>query len=114
MRELPYLPVVWGVIIVITIIYALIVRSSEVYPTAWQLWRVILISLGITFVLGAVLLLLLRVDYILVLMITTITTFVIGHFGSRDYERPEPLPDFADDADMSSEDELEQSETDRV
>ena len=111
-RELPYLPIVWGVIIVITLIYVLIVRSSEVYRTSKQLWITTLLSLGISLVLSAALLFLLRVDYILVIMITTLATFIVGHFGSREYDQADLLPDHEEDSDTLREDVLEPSKTD--
>src|SRR5436853_7546783 len=83
-RQLLYLPVVLIIITIIIILYALIARSAEVYRTTKQLLIVVFISLGASYVLSAVLLLFLRLDYILVIMIATLLTFIIGHFGSTE------------------------------
>ncbi|HKV57566.1 MAG TPA: hypothetical protein VJO32_04770, partial [Ktedonobacteraceae bacterium] len=91
-RELSYLPVVWGVIIIVTCGYVLIVKSAEVYRTSRQFMITVLIALAASLALSAVLLLLFRLDNILVIMITTLMTFIIGHLGSQEYERPGPQP----------------------
>ena len=108
-RELSYLPVVWGVILVIIILFALIVRSAEVYRTTRQFLITVLIALVASLALSAALLLLLRLDPILVVMITTLMIFIIGHLGSREYDRADLLLEQEDDADESVETDLEQS-----
>ena len=108
-RELSYLPIVWGVILVIIILFVLIVRSAEVYRTTRQFLITVLVALAASLALSAALLLLLRLDPILVVMITTLMIFIIGHLGSREYDRADLLSEQEDGADESIETDLEQS-----
>jgi hypothetical protein len=45
-------------------------------------------------------------------MIATLTIFIIGQVGSWEYDRPGPLLEQEDDADVSIEADLEQSKVD--
>ena len=108
-RELSYLSVVWGVVLVIIILFGLIAKSAEVYRTIRQFLITVLIALVASLALSAALLLLFRLDNILVVMLATLMIFIIGHLGSREYERPEPLLDQEDDSDVSIDIDLEQS-----
>ena len=105
-RELSYLPVVWGAIIIVTFGYVLIVKSAEVYRTSRQFMITVLMALAASLALSAVLLLLFRIDTILVIMITTLMTFIIGHLGSQEYERPGPQPKQEEHAEMVVEADL--------
>src|SRR5690349_24477043 len=111
-RELSYLPVVWGVILAIIVLFALIVKSAEAYRTTRQFLITVLIALITSLALSAALLLLLRLDTVLVVMITTLMIFVIGHLGSREYERPHPPLVQEHGTDVSIETDLEQSNVD--
>ncbi|HET9999924.1 MAG TPA: hypothetical protein VFQ36_03455 [Ktedonobacteraceae bacterium] len=105
-RELSYLPVVWGVIVIVTFGYVLVVKSAEVYRTSRQFMITVLIALAASLALSAVLLLLFRIDTILVIMITTLMTFIIGHLGSQEYERPGPQPKQEEHTEMLVEADL--------
>ncbi|MGH2495812.1 MAG: hypothetical protein ACRDIV_14025 [Ktedonobacteraceae bacterium] len=105
-RELLHLPIVWGVIIVVIFVYALIVKSADVYRTSRQFMITVLIALAASLTLSVVLLLLFPLDNILVVMISTLTIFIIGHLGSREYEQPGPLPKQEEYAEMVVEADL--------
>ena len=116
-RQLLYLPVVLIIITIIIILYALIARSAEVYRMTKQLLIVVFISLGASYVLSAVLLLFLRLDYILVIMIATLLTFIIGHFGSTESDVSD-VSNVSDVSDVSvvstDEDDEAREEADEV
>jgi len=116
-RQLLNLPVVLSIITIIIILYALIARSAEVYRTTKQLLIVVFISLGASYVLSAVLLLFLRLDYILVIMIATLMTFIIGHFGSTESDVSD-VSNVSDVSDVSvvstDEDDEAREEADEV
>jgi heme A synthase len=69
--------VIWGVLTLLISLLALIVHSASAYNQRKRFWRALLLALGVTYVLSALLSLILHVDTILILMVSLIVAFII-------------------------------------
>lgn len=74
--------ILWGVLTLVIFAFATIVHSASAYSERKRFWRVLLLTLGVVYILSALLTLFLHVSSILVAMISLLAAFVIqGDIG---------------------------------
>lgn len=74
--------ILWGVLTLAIFAFATIVHSASAYSSRKRFWRVFLLTLGVVYVLSALLTLLFHISSILVAMISLLVAFVIqGDIG---------------------------------
>jgi Mg2+/Co2+ transporter CorB len=74
--------ILWGVLTLVIFAFATIVHSASAYSSRKRFWRMFLLTLGVVYVLSALLTLFLHVSAILVAMISLLAAFVIqGDIG---------------------------------